>query len=253
MTVQVVEAEDATSRNEAFVPSNLLAAGYDTGSPDILWSQMQYASRTLPYPAIHIDQDPRASDPTADILDVEAFAATIDEIVGWIGRARADFLSGARPGQRWPGIYLSMNNLTPAVDALMAAGIINVPFWTAQPGIGLAAATQRVATATGNYPCIGVQYEWDTVVDKDVFSLDWVTKVSTTVPPPPVLPGIGTASIKIDLVRVPGTTPVYWWNGSQLWHVTDPAMLKFLRNAGILNTVQSVTNAQLAAMGPVVN
>jgi hypothetical protein len=178
MTNAYVYAQDATSPNESHIPASVLAAGYDTGSSGIAWTPAQFAARKLPYPAIHIDQDPNASDPTADILDVEARAATPQETVGWLQRARADYLADRRPGQRWPGIYCSMNTIDPVVGYLTAAKLTDVPFWTAQPGLGVTAAIARVLSATGPYPCVGVQYEFGTAVDYNVFSLNWVTQVS---------------------------------------------------------------------------
>lgn len=182
MTIATILAQDAV--NAGNIPGNVLAAGYDTGS-GVAWSAANYAAHSLPYPAIHIDQDPNASDPKADVLDVEAMAATLDEIVGWIARARASYNNNDRPGQRWPAIYLSMGNLDTAIADLQKAGVTNVPFWTAQPSLGLQAAITRVSTATGPYPCVGVQYEFGNSVDYDVFSLPWVTTVSGLVKPPP--------------------------------------------------------------------
>jgi hypothetical protein len=185
MGINVIEAQDATTTNASAIPSGVLACGYDTGG-GIAWTPAQFAAHNTPYPAIHIDQDPSASDATADILDVESGAATVAEIPGWIIRARAKYAAKVRPSQRWPGIYLSMGNLSAAVSALQGAGIVNVPFWTAQPGIGLAAATQRVVTATGPYPCIGVQYQYNTLTDLNVFNEEWVkTMTGNAVPPTP--------------------------------------------------------------------
>lgn len=177
-SVPYVLAQDAIRVNAFDIPVTVLAAGYTTGSGAIPWGIAQWAAHLLPYPAVRIDQDPSASDKTADVLDVESGAATISDIVPWVRAARANFSNNVRPGQRWPAVYLSMGNLDAAIAALQAAGITGVGFWTAQPGMGLSAAVTRVQTATGSYPCIGVQYAWGNVVDYDVFSESWVTTVS---------------------------------------------------------------------------
>lgn len=181
LLIATIQAQDATHLNQAAIPQGVLAAGYDTGSPDILWTGSDYANHVKPFPAIHIDQDPGASDFTADILDIEAGAAQIGpEEINWIQKSRESYLAGTRPGQRWPGIYCAMNTLGGAVTDLQNAGISNVGFWTAQPGNTLAFAQGRVATAVGPYPCIGCQYQWLSTVDLDVFSLPWVMTVSGT-------------------------------------------------------------------------
>lgn len=177
MTIQTIVAQDATGTNEPTIPGNILACGYDTGSDGIAWTAEQFAARTSPYPAIHIDQDPSASDTTADILDVESGAATIAEIPGWIIAARASYNAHVRPGQRWPGIYCDSSNLTLAVDALTAAKITDVPFWIAEDET-LSTAIAQIQSATGSYPRIGVQYASGTTVDYDIFNLSWVTTIS---------------------------------------------------------------------------
>lgn len=177
MTISIIVAQDATGNNESSIPANILACGYDTGSEGIAWTTEQFAARTKPYPAIHIDQDQNAANPTSDILDVEAGAATINQIVGWLNRARANYNAHVRPGQRWPGIYCDLSTLTPAVDALITAKMTDVPFWIAEDET-LSAAIAQLEAATGPYPRIGVQYAGGTTVDYNVFNLSWVTTIS---------------------------------------------------------------------------
>jgi hypothetical protein len=45
--------------------------------------------------AVRIDQDPAASDPTADVLDIEAGAATPASAPGWVRRAAPPLPAGA--------------------------------------------------------------------------------------------------------------------------------------------------------------
>lgn len=212
MTVQVVTAQDAISVNESTIPADVLACGYDTGGGIIQWTSAQFAARTKPYPAIHIDQDPSASDGTADVLDVESGAATVADIPGWVTRARANWLAVARPGQRHPVVYCSMNTLDAAVAALTAAKLTDVGFWTAEPGNTLSYATGRITAATGPYPCIGVQYAWGNTVDDDAFNLAWIQTGSTK--PVPV-PSIQTGTVKNSEGKI---AQVYSNDGGITWY-----------------------------------
>lgn len=172
---------DATAENEHLLPVNVLAAGYDTGSSTVIWSPSQFARHTHPYPAIHYDQDPNASDPQADLLDVEARAATPSEIISWLYAARLSYTMGHRPGQRWPGVYTSFNNVTSIVGSLSAMHVSNVPFVVADYNITEAEAIRRVSTAIGSYPAVGYQYtdqEFGGLADGNIFSVPWVTTVS---------------------------------------------------------------------------
>ena len=114
MTITVIDGADATTGTVAKLPSGLgVVAGYATGQ-GIAWSAQQFAL----YPdALVIDQDPIASDPMADVLDVERGAATDAEIPGWVTAAETAFKAGTRPGQRRPAIYASQANLTPVCNA----------------------------------------------------------------------------------------------------------------------------------------
>lgn len=181
-TIPYIAAQDATATNAVHIPAGTQAAGYTTGVGDVPWSEATFAAHNTPYPAIRIDQDPLATDATADILDVESLAATISDIPGWLNRARANYHKHVRPAQRWPGIYCSMNNLDPAIAICTSNKLTNVPFWTAQPGNTKAFAINRVQTATGPYPCIGCQYATDGTVDFDIFSQDWVSTMAGTAP-----------------------------------------------------------------------
>lgn len=194
MTNPVIVGYDTIGRNEHLLPTDSFVLGYDTQvGPDagIRWSAAQFAAHTLPYPAAHIDQDPAASDPLADWLDVEAGAANDGEIVDWLMRAQADYKNTVRPGQRWPGLYMSESNVPGAVAILERAGnalLHPVPFWVANYSISFAEAVRRVSNALGPYPAWG--YQWDDhalggIADADVFLLEWVTSFKGPVTPPP--------------------------------------------------------------------
>lgn len=93
--VTSVVVYDATHANIGQLPKGVQVAGYTTGSAGIQWTAQDWAAHPG---AVRIDQDPAASDPTADILDIEAGAATPASAPDWVKRARASYESQARPG-----------------------------------------------------------------------------------------------------------------------------------------------------------
>jgi len=131
------------------------------------------------------------SDTTADVLDVEAGAATNEDAAIWYPKARADYEAGRRPGQRRPALYTSANNVTPLVNTLIAAGITAGPgLWQAHWGIGQAAAEEMLNASSGPFPVVGVQYQNGATYDYDVWLESWLTatSVSPTPPPTPTVP-----------------------------------------------------------------
>ena len=125
---------------------------------------------------MRINQDPVASDPTADVLDIEAGATTPASASGWVRRALASHTSQARPGQRSPAVYMSQSRVThEVVNALTAGGISSgAGLWIAHFGLTQAQATQMVLTASGAFPVIGVQFRNAPAFDVSVFSSDWL-------------------------------------------------------------------------------
>lgn len=169
-------AYDAIGSNVGSLPSGQ-HCGYTTGSGAIPWSAAQFVADPS---AVRIDQSPvnTVLDETADVLDVENGAATLDDIAPWVKAARANFSAAVRPGQRTPMVYCNRSNLTPVSNAMVAGGVTNVPLWLADPGMALSAAESAVAGANGPYPVYGVQYAWDASWDADVFLSSWLTNVS---------------------------------------------------------------------------
>jgi hypothetical protein len=186
-TVQVF---DCTHDNVAHLPAGM-AAGYTTGTgTHIQWTAADWAKHPG---AVRIDQDPAASDPTADVLDVEAGAASPGDCAGWVKRARADYTAGRRPGQRKPAIYMSRSNVTPVANALIKGGVTSgVGLWIADWNGNQAAATAEVQAASGPFPVIGRQYANRGTYDESVFATAWLKEVSAAPHPPakpPVPPG----------------------------------------------------------------
>jgi peptidoglycan hydrolase-like protein with peptidoglycan-binding domain len=163
-------AYDCCSVNLGFAPA-AQRAGYATGSEGIQWTAVQFANNPG---VVVIDQDPSATDHTADVLDVESGAATIADIPGWVRDALAAYEAGARPGQRKPAIYVSQANLTAAANILVANKLVAY-LWLADPDLTIAEAEAKLApNQTGTMPMIGVQYAWGTRYDTDVFESSWL-------------------------------------------------------------------------------
>jgi hypothetical protein len=206
MTVQTVTVYDATRDNISHLPGGQQAAGYATGSGGVPWAPADWAAHPG---AVRIDQDPAASDTTADILDVEAGAATIGSCAAWAARAALSHQAATRPGQRKPAIYASRSNITPICNALAAGGVISgVGLWIADWSLTPEQAAAEVAAASGPYPVIGVQYRNAGAYDISVFSRAWLDAVSAPLPPKPPAPAAPPAP--------PGP-----WNDPHTWNWTD--------------------------------
>ena len=177
---------DATHANIGQLPPGLQYAGYSTGSPDIRWTAEDWAAHPG---ALRIDQDASASDGTADYLDVERGAATNTDAAAWYRRAVISWRAGIRPGQRWPGIYTSFDNLTPLVNALIVNRVTSGPRliiarWDLTRTLDDILA---IARAGGPFPVVGWQVQSFAAFDLDLFSAAWlgaVSKPRAPAPPP---------------------------------------------------------------------
>lgn len=177
--MSVIVGHDAIHANIGHLPPGQ-EAGYTTGTPNIRWTDADWAAHPG---AVRICQDATDSDATADVLDVERYAATNAEAPVWARRARREFDSAARPGQREPAIYTSASNVTPLVNALIAGGVTSgVGLWVANWDLSQAQAYAEVVNAAGPFPIIGVQWANGTYYDTNVFSSAWLGKVSEPAP-----------------------------------------------------------------------
>lgn len=223
-SIPVIDGYDATTQNESVLPTNVQAGGYDTGR-NIAWTPEQYARHTHPYPAFHYDQDAGASDYQSDMLDVEAQAATDAEIVRWLTNSRQSFIDVSRPGQRWPGIYCSLNNVASAVTILVQAKLKNVPFIVADYNISRAEAIRRVSVAIGPYPAVG--YQWSDRAfggraDNLILAVPWLTFVSRKTPPPPPVLEVQEMLI-LRYTNPQGLVSTYTYDGTTLRHIMTNA------------------------------
>ncbi len=162
-------------------------AGYSTGLGDVPWTEQDFQQHaTALGPCLRIDQDPAASDPTADILDVEAGAATFTDCPWWAKRALADFKAARRPGQRSPAIYMSASNVSAVVNALISGGVTSgVGLVVANWSLTEAQALADVLAASGPFPVVGIQFTDAGPYDVSVFRADWLAAQSGKPKPPP--------------------------------------------------------------------
>jgi hypothetical protein len=177
MTITVIDGADATTENVAKLPPGLgVVAGYATG-PGIAWTAAQLAG----YPGcIIIDQDPGAADPMADVLDVEAGAASVSEVGAWAAKAAADYEGAVRPGQRYPAIYASLSEMGTVTAALTSGGAPPATgLWVADWTGNRSQAVSMLGTKLDGWTVIGVQYANLGAYDLDVFLGPWVTSRST--------------------------------------------------------------------------
>ena len=178
MTIATVTVCDAIRANISHLPHGP-AAGYTTGSGIVPWGAAEWKAHPG---AVRICQD-SGSDHTADVLDVERGAATNGQAAGWFKAALSNYHAAKRPGQRSPAIYTSASNVTPLVNALIAAGVTSgVGLWVANWNLSLPQAYADVVNAAGPFPIVGVQWSSGQYYDTNVFSGGWLARVSQ-VPP----------------------------------------------------------------------
>jgi Putative peptidoglycan binding domain len=201
-TSGVVVGYDAIRTNIGSLPRGAqIYAGYSTGSGVVPWAQADFdAHATALGPCLRIDQDPAASDPTADYLDVERGAATFADSPGWAKRAQADFTAVRRRGQRSPAIYMSAVNVTPVVNALVGGGVKSgVGLIVANWSLTEVTAIADVVAAAGPFPIVGIQFADPGAYDVNVFSRAWLLNQAGGVQPAPVPPAAATVTVSLTL------------------------------------------------------
>lgn len=183
--VAITSAVDAPGFNFSVLPKDAQVCGYTTGTGGVKWTDAMW--KEFPS-AVRICQDPGATDHTADVLDVEAGAATVAECAAWKKAADQSFKNALRPGQREAAIYCSQSMVTQVVNALVAGGVQRCPLWVAHFGIGVTAAQKMLEASSGPYPIVGVQFASGAQMDSDLFLTDWLSNVSGKDPVTPQAP-----------------------------------------------------------------
>lgn len=196
---------DATHANIGQLPPGLQYAGYSTGSHDVRWTPEDWAAHPG---AVRYVQDFGLTDSTADVADVERGAGTNEQCAGWYRRAAIAWRAGIRPGQRFPAFYTSQSNVTPLINALIAAGVTSGPkLIVARWDLGSTLDdVLAIARAGGPFPVVGWQVQSFPAFDLDLFSAAWLGAVSRAPapPPPPLKQSIetGLAEAAQDLADV---------------------------------------------------
>lgn len=185
MAVATRPGIDVTHLFLSHVPANAgLLALYITGSPDIVATPADLAAHPG---CLRYDQSPvnTALDETADVLDFENGAATLDDLAPWSVAAWRNWHNLVRPGQRTPAIYASRDNITEIVNRLIADGVKdNVGLIIADWNNDEVQAAREVSEASGPFPVVGRQYQNAGLFDRDVFSVPWAANVSRRVVAP---------------------------------------------------------------------
>lgn len=194
--MQITTVYDCTGANlgKFPVPPGVLLAGYVTGSGGVPWTPAQFAAHPG---AIRIDQAPvnTPANETADMIDVEPYAGTIQDVPSWAAAATRNYQAGVRPGQRWPTAYVEQSEETPVVNALIAAGITSgVNLFLTKP-MSRQTAVAMLEQAGGPFPHVGIQYEFGQLYDVSVVSTAWLNAVSRK---PPVTPPSGTYRVQVE-------------------------------------------------------
>lgn len=207
---------DAIRTNISRLPKGAAVyAGYSTGSGVVPWAASDFAAHaTALGPCLRIDQDPAASDPTADYLDVEGGAATVADCPGWARRALNAYKTGKRPGQRSPAIYMSQSSVSAVVDSLIAGGVTSgVGLVIANWSVTEVTAVADVINASGPFPIVGIQFADPGPYDVNVFSRAWLLAQSGRPAPGPVpvpVPAPAHVTVAVTLpVLAQGATGVY--------------------------------------------
>lgn len=196
MNITVVN--DCTGENVSHLPTGQLAAGYDTGTDGVAWTESQFADHPG---ALHICQDANATVPTSDYLDVESGAATFADCPGWAKRAMDAFRNVDREGQRSPGIYASASNVTPVVNALIAGGVrTGIGLIVANWNLSEAQAVQDVLAASGPFPIVGIQFHNEGPYDINIMSAQWLNNMAThSRLSPPSPPGTWFTAVMVGI------------------------------------------------------
>jgi len=152
---EIVDMYDAESRTAGNIPGNSLkVAGYDTGTPDILWPDSLWGH--FPYAGhVHIDQTPALesyAQGISNIADLEANAGTIQAFVNGTKRRIANDHMG------WG--YIGRGNVPIVAGYLLAAEIelSHVGLWLADWNLSREQAIALIGTKCAGLEVVAVQW-----------------------------------------------------------------------------------------------
>jgi hypothetical protein len=178
--MNVTYAYDITSINYEERPSFGHICLYATGTPDVEATHTMLSSNPQ---AIRIGQSPDESeDDTVDIIDFERGAVQLSQLAATVRNCLGSWDGAARPGQRKPLVYASLNNIPAVAEALDAGSLrgsgvgLHVAGWSYTQ----AQAIAQLGREINGYPVRGWQYQSLPDYDLDVFDTGWVNMVSGT-------------------------------------------------------------------------
>lgn len=227
---------DAAAIHSLWQPGSLV--GYYTAGNSYIWTQAEKAM--FPESAlVGITLTAASARWEDDVLDIERGGATVDEAADWIRRKKES-------GYFRPTLYASLA-IIPSIRVATGKYILGrdydiwVADWDGTTSVPYPMAAAKQYSAAGKY-------------DKSaVYDELWPHRRDAPPPPSGPDPVLHAGSVKYAYVRVPGTRPVYLYNGHSLWHVTDPAVLQMLETAGLTDPIQPVSAQVLNSLGPVIS
>lgn len=160
------------------IPKDVIMAGYLTGTNGVPWTTDQLAEHP---DAVHIDQWPThtPAGTAADWIDVENNAVPIADVPERYRLALAAYEAGTFPGQRKPAIYVEESEETPVANALIKAGITEAVNFVLTKPMTSDQATMLLNNTGGQFPYVGIQYEFHDLWDESLVSLAWMNTRSS--------------------------------------------------------------------------
>lgn len=168
---------DCISVNLASAPAGP-KMGYVTGAPGsgVEWTPEQWAANPT---AVKLAQAPLTQEdldakPYPDGFDMETGAIALDDLPLLCKDALASYHIAAHPGQRSPFVYMSADNVTPVVNALIAGGVTSgIGLDIANWGETSAQAIAQLTSAGGPFPVISIQIKDAGPYDYNLMSTAW--------------------------------------------------------------------------------
>lgn len=146
----VVTMIDATHGSVSSIPARApKVAGYVTGTGGVEWTAGDWA-RFATTAKVRINQMPGTDPLLGDVLDVEDGA--------WSNQGAAQACKERRQHGLAINLYSSQDNLTPLLNACIAAGVTSGNLWVANYSLSEAEATAMVVHRYGPWPIQAVQW-----------------------------------------------------------------------------------------------
>ena len=146
----IIAMIDAIHGDVSSIPAGAKkVAGYVTGSSDIEWTAADW--RWFATTAkVRINQRPGSDPLLCDVLDVEPGA--------WTNQEAAQACKERQQHRLQVSLYSSQDNLTPLLNACIAAGVTSGNLWVANYSLSVAEATAMVVHRYGPWPIQAVQW-----------------------------------------------------------------------------------------------